>query len=165
MELGGDPLAKVYELYSREIFAYLCALSGSVALAEDLTQETFLKALLSLDDSHKNVRAWLYAVARNLYYDRARRAGFEIPEENPESGFAEGPEDELQRKALRNELRSALMRLDERKREVILLQYFSGLSVREIASVTGLSQENVRVLAFRAKKELKRFLEENDEIR
>ena len=162
--MGGDPLARVYELYSREIFAYLCVLSGDSSLAEDIMQETFLKAILSLNESHGNVRAWLYTVARNLFLDRARRAGCETPVEEPPEGTVKGPEEVLQEKIVKDELRSALMRLDKRKREVIMLQYYSGLSVREIASLMNLSQENVRVLAYRAKKELKKYLEEVNEI-
>ena len=67
--MDGQVLLRLYEAYGRELFLYLYSLCKSRETAEDLMQETFVKALLSLPDGHANVRAWLYMVARNLYYD------------------------------------------------------------------------------------------------
>ena len=55
----------------------------------------------------------------------------------------------------------ALQRLDTAKREVLLLQYFAGLSQRDIAAVLHLTPENVRVLAYRGKRELRSYMEGN----
>ena len=71
--MDGQVLLRLYEAYGRELFLYLYSLCKSRETAEDLMQETFVKALLSLPDGHANVRAWLYMVARNLYYDMCRR--------------------------------------------------------------------------------------------
>ena len=60
-------LTLVYEKYHRELYLYIYSLSRNHHIAEDLTQETFLKALLSLPEEHGNIRAWLYMVARNLF--------------------------------------------------------------------------------------------------
>ena len=60
-------------IYSEEIFLYLLSLSHDSLLAEDLVQETFLKAILSLDEKHPNIRAWLYRVARNLYFNEKKK--------------------------------------------------------------------------------------------
>ena len=160
--MKNDALKLIYEQYSREIFLYVLSLCGNRATAEELMQETFVKALLSLPDSHSNARAWLYKVARNLFLDRARRSKFESPglEEEGE-GTAASPEELMIEKQENERLRMAVSRLDERKREVIRLHYFSELSFSEIASVMGLTLENVRVLAYRAKKELKKYLEDN----
>lgn len=160
--MDADVLKSIYERYSREIYLYLLGICGSRAEAEELMQETFLNALESLGEDHTNVRAWLYTVARNLFYDRARRGRFEFSAERPPAeGFAPSAEEELIKRQRAEDLAAALARLDERKRDVISLQYLSGLSVCEIAAVMGLSQENVRVLAFRAKRELRSILEEN----
>ena len=104
-------------------------------------------------------------VARNLFYNTAKREGRrvgvlseEFEEEpadnshNPENTVLDG----LQNRALYE----ALLRLDSVKREIVSLQYFSGMSGREIAAILGLREENVRVLSYRAKKELKHFMEE-----
>ena len=78
-------LETIYEKYGREVFLYILYLCGDAAAAEDLTQETFVKALLSLDEAHTNYKAWLYMVARNLTFNYRRKMKRIIPhEEIPE---------------------------------------------------------------------------------
>lgn len=160
--MKNDALKLIYEQYNREIFLYILSLCRNRATAEELMQETFVKALLSLPDSHSNARAWLYTVAKNLFLDRTRRAKFESPGLDTEKGGTGAAPEELYLKKLENErLHRAISKLDERKQEVIRLHYFSELQFSEIAGIMGLSLENVRVLAHRAKKELKKYLEED----
>ena len=66
----------IYRLYFRDVFLFLQGLTGSETLAEELTQETFFKALDGLKsfDGRQDVRAWLFTVARNAYYDHCRKA-------------------------------------------------------------------------------------------
>lgn len=71
--MNNDLLQQVYQQYSREIYVYLFTLCKNHDMAEDLRQETFLKAILSLPDGHTNVRAWLYRVARNLCFNQLKR--------------------------------------------------------------------------------------------
>ena len=59
----------------------------------------------------------------------------------------------------RRMLYQAIRRLEIKKREIIQMQYFGGMSQKEIAAVLHITPENVRVLAYRAKKELKKYLE------
>ena len=66
-------LETIYEKYGREVFLYILYLCGDAAAAEDLTQETFVKALLSLDEAHTNYKAWFYMVARNLTFNHRRK--------------------------------------------------------------------------------------------
>ncbi len=166
-------LEQLYEQYYGELYAYLYSLCGSTALAEDILQETFLKALLSLKDSHTNMRAWLYMVARNLYYDTYRRERRMVSSPEPETGGGKRTEaerdiagetgedvlEEILRGERKRELRQALEQLSPRKREILLLQYFGGFRHREIAAMLHLSPEYVRLLAFRAKKELRVLLD------
>ena len=125
-------------------------------------QECFTRAILSLPDEHTNMRAWLYRVARNLLYDEIRRpAPVPLPDREAPGESAPDPLEEI----LNSDLRRAMMRkiseLDRRKREVLTLQYFSGLNQKEISRLLGMSHENVRVLSLRARRELKRKLEED----
>ena len=71
--MDNEILLKLYGLYHKELYLYLYSLCGDRHLAEDLLHETFLKALLALPDGHANMRAWLYMVARNLYYNYYNR--------------------------------------------------------------------------------------------
>ena len=117
--MENDLLARVYRQYSREIRLYLYVLSKNETLAEDLTQETFLKALLSLPAEHPNVRAWLYTVARNLYYDSRKKDRRIVNDEIPdrEDDVHPGPEDTI----LASERDRALMRAVTRDRAAPLL--------------------------------------------
>lgn len=154
-------LQQLYHRYSGEIYAYLFALCKNREVAEDLLQETFLKAILSLSDTHQNVRAWLYMVARNLffhYHKKAAHCTTELPDESiPDT--APMPDNVVMDKLRSQMLYDALLQLDRIKREVILLQYVFGLAQKEIAGILQISPENVRVISYRAKKELKQKME------
>ena len=165
--MENDVLAVVYRTYSREIYLYLYGLSHNRQLSEDLMQETFAKALITVVTADTGIRAWLYKVARNLYFNTYRRdkrliIGLENAENKAEIRVE--IEESLLSKLLRTErekaLYKALNKLESKKREVLLLQYFSGLSGKDIAKLLDITTENVRILVFRGKKELKLYLEE-----
>jgi len=71
--MENDVLAVVYRTYSREIYLYLYGLSHNRQLSEDLMQETFAKALITVVTADTGIRAWLYKVARNLYFNTYRK--------------------------------------------------------------------------------------------
>lgn len=157
-------LGALYHTYQKEIYLYLYSLCKNAEAAEDLVQETFLKALLSLPGSHTNMRAWLYLVARNLYYNYRKKERGKMPLESlPEQGDpkAHALPDQIIADENRRLLYRALQELEYRKREILLMQYFGELSQREIAAILHLTPENVRVLGYRAKRELKSYLEVN----
>lgn len=157
-------LHQIYQKYQRELYLYIYSLCRSRELAEDLLQKTFLKALLSLPDNHANMRAWLYMVARNLYFNYAKTEKQKVPlEELGQMADASNPElaDQMIRDERRRLLYQALQQLSVEKREVLILQYFGGLSQKEIAAVMHKTPENVRVLAFRGKRELRSYMEVN----
>lgn len=156
-------LRDLYKKYYRELYLYLYSLCKNKELAEDLLQETFLKAILSLKDSHTNMRAWLYLVARNLYFNHSKKqkqqSNFdEISDVVSEETDVLDKIIEIDKKRI---LYNALQSIDRRKSEVLVLQYFCGLKQKEIASALQLSSENVRVLSLRGKRELKEYMEEN----
>lgn len=158
--MNHDLLQQLYQRYQQELYLYLYGLCHNEAQAEDLMQETFLKALLALPDGHPNFRAWLYLVGRNLCLDQQRQSHHltELNENHPH------PSAELCDRLIADETRAILYRvlgeLEPRKREVLLLQYFSNLPQKEIAAVLRLTPEHVRVLASRGRRELKKRMEE-----
>ena len=160
--MNTELLNQLYRRYYREIYLYLLSLSKNRAVAEDLLQETFLKAILSLPDSHGNTRAWLYMVARNLYFNQ-RKQDRRLTSADRSEELSGG--DDLLDRVIQDEKRKllyrGLSRLEERRREILQMQYFGGLSQKEIAAVLHLTPEHVRVLACRARKELKQWMEEN----
>ena len=156
---------QLYQKYRKELYLYLYSLCKNESLAEDLLQETFLKALLSLPDDHTNMRAWLYLVARNLFFNYYHREKEKVPleeaEQLPDTGTQEAL-DGILKEEKKKILYRAMNSLERRKREILLMQYFGGLSQKEIAAILKITPENVRVLSYRAKRELRIYMEEQN---
>ena len=165
--MENEVLVRFYRAYSREIYLYLYGLSHNRQLSEDLMQETFVKALITVGTADMGIKAWLYKVARNLYFNTYRKdkrliIGLENAENKAEirEEAEESPLSKLLTTEREEVLFKALNKLEGKKREVLLLQYFSGLSGKDIAKLLDITTENARILAFRGKKELKLYLEE-----
>lgn len=162
--MNSELLELLYRKYYKRIYLYLFSLSGDYYIAEDLTQETFVKALMLLPDDHANMCAWLYTVARNLYFNyrkkESRQTSLEEIENEPESEEENNPLFSLIKSDNEKILHKALQQINEKYREVLILQYLGGISQKEIGRLLKLSPENVRVLSYRGKVQLKARLEE-----
>lgn len=158
-------LLQLYKAYQKEIYLYLYALCKNKDLAEDLMQETFMKAILSLANDHTNMRAWLYLVARNLYFSHRKKESRNVSFDSMEGSLYEDSSFEMLEHVITDErkrvLFKALQHLGDLKREILTMQYYGELSQKEIAALLKLTPENVRVLAYRGRKELKLYLEED----
>jgi RNA polymerase sigma-70 factor (ECF subfamily) len=165
-------LEELYQRYGAEIFRYLYAMCRDRLLAEDIMQDAFCRALISLPSSHVNARAWLYMVGRNLLINEMKKRKRELCSDDMESrdvqrrksgeGIADGdPEEQAIRKEENSMLQEALLSLDERKREILILNYFERFTLKEAAVIMGISYENARILSMRAKRELRRIMEVN----
>lgn len=161
-------IQELYDQYGKKLCLYLYSLCGDFAASEDLMQETFLKALISFPEDHNNIGAWLYRVARNLCFNKMKKERREYRQEELETcreGQKEtSDEDGLSRLLLKEQNRMlyrGLSGLSDEKREVLVMQYFNGLSIKEIAHITKKTESNVKVLSHRGKRELRRFLEVN----
>ena len=177
--MENDLLKELYQMYGRELYRYLYGLCRDRMLAEDILQETFCKALLALPSSHPNIRAWLYQVGRNLMYNEMKRKKREFPESSrdalegekaPDPGRSRrdeakksDPAEEVLRREERDNVNRALQKLEGRKREVLILQYYEHLTLREAAEAMGITHENARVLSCRAKKELRGIMERGEQ--
>lgn len=149
-----------YQRYSREIYLYLYSLCKNREAAEDMMQEVFLKALLSWNDENGNLRAWLYKVARNICMNHLKKAGRETGMGEKEIRDTDlSPDEKYIMDEEKRTLYQGMLTLPVRQREILELFYFSEMSMKEIAVFLRLSPENVRVLAFRAKKALKSYME------
>ncbi len=132
--------------------------------AEDITQETFIKAMFSLQDNHTNARAWLYMVARNLLMDTYRKdAKSSTLDELAENDIS--TDDNTLNSIISSEqkllLHKAIKKLGRDKQELLILHYFNNVSLKEIAQLLKKTPENIRVQIYRAKRELKTILEED----
>ena len=132
----------IYRLYFRDVYLFLQGLTRSETLAEELTQETFFKALDGLKgfDGKRDVRAWLFTVARNCYYDHCRKAKHAAPLEDAETKAADTPDiaQLLVDKDAAFTVHQCLHTLEEPYKEVFSLRVFGELSfviVRDFNSV------------------------------
>ena len=148
MHRSRDPLANPEELI-RRVYAYVAYRIGDGADAEDVTSETFARAVRyrsKYDASKGEPLAWLLGIARRCIEDGRgwSQAGFDMPPETAAPGVLE--EDALRRL----ELHDAVALLDERDRELIALRYGADLTAREIARLVGVRTNTVEVALHRA---------------
>ena len=148
--------AQVDDLFARyrePVFRFLRRLLRDGAAAEDLTQETFLRAMRGSYQSNGHERAWIFQIARNLARDQARawarRPATEVFED------VAGPGTD---RALVLALDAALASLEHDDREVFLLKEVAGLSYAEIAEACGLSSDAVRSRLHRTRLTLRKQL-------
>jgi RNA polymerase sigma factor (sigma-70 family) len=152
-----------YEEHLGRVYAFLVYRLASRADAEDLTQQTFERALRSwarFDPARGSLANWLLSIARNLLIDRYRadaaaRSGVSLDEVSPAALPTQAaPRDP----GLEPELAGALSALPPRDQEILALRYGGDLTGPEIASMTGLSLANVQQIISRSLRELRRVL-------
>ncbi len=142
---------ELLKIYYAEVYAYLRRLCGSRDDAEDLTQQTFLKAWSSLDGfaGRSKFSTWLYRIAHNTYIDWQRR-NTGSTQSCPDQWWQEcidqnpGPFANLAERQLAQRLYEAVGRLDEDKKQVVHLHYYQGLSIRETAKVLDIATSTVK---------------------
>ena len=153
----------IYQLYFRDVYLFLQGLACPPSLAEELTQETFFKALDKLEsfDGRQDVRAWLFTVARNCYYDYCRRAKHTAPLEDAAQDAAGGSDvvQLLVDKDAAFTVHQCLHTLEEPYKEVFSLRVFGELPFERIGAIFGHNAAWARVTYYRAKAKIQQKLE------
>ena len=153
-------LEQLYRRYYSAAYLYCLSLSGDGHTAQDLVSEAFVKAYLSLPDDVPSFRYWLLRVCRNIWIDHCRRqkhqAGQEALDFLPDP---DTPESIYLKNEQKKVLWQALNTLSPRDRELIILHYFSGLSLKEIAPLVGKSYDSVRQRMGRLRNQLRPEME------
>ena len=156
----------IYENYFKDVCRLSFSLTKDEVSAEDLAQETFVKALASIDsfDGSKDIRAWLFTIAKNTFYSECRKkkwiADGEIPEEiaSSEPDFLEVISDKESAVLIHKYLHS----MKEPYKEVFHLRVFGELDFEEIGNIFGKSASWARVTFYRAKERLKKEMDEDE---
>ncbi len=152
---SGLSFAHLFTRYHGPIYGHILGLVGDPAQAEDLTQDTFLKAYKVLPGAHEGaVGAWLYRIATNAARDalRRRRRLAWLPFGPDDDERLPAPVGDLATcLATREAVRHALAQLTPSQRACLLLRARDGLSIDEIARALGLSTGNVKMTLYRAK--------------
>ncbi|MGC9348998.1 MAG: RNA polymerase sigma factor [Anaerolineae bacterium] len=159
-----DAFRQLYRYYFRRVYAYISYRVGRVQDAEDLTAETFLKALEGLPHfrwrGKGSFAAWLFRIAHNLvsnFYRTEEKAPEPIPPERlPDlPGDELMPGDTLARKELLARLRRLIGMLSPRQQEIVTLRFFGGLRNKEIAALLDLDERTVAAHLCRGVRKLK----------
>jgi RNA polymerase sigma-70 factor (ECF subfamily) len=160
--------ATVYDEHVWQVYGFFAYRMRDRADAEDLTQQTFERALKSwsrYDPSRAGVGTWLIVIARNLLIDHARadRSSRRQPLDDLDSSHdalvATGTAPDL---GLEPDLERALAHLGPRDREIIALRFGGDLSGPEIAKVTGLSLANVQQILSRSLRRMRAVIEDGE---
>ncbi len=137
-----------YRAHAGEVYGYLVSLSRNRSLAEDLMQDTFVRATRAMGGYRgENPRAWLFAIARSVFLDDLRRGSRRpIPVEEQDISGRKDP-DPVERDAIER----ALAALPERRRTALILSDRIGLTGAEVAETLGVTPGAARVLIHRAR--------------
>ena len=157
----------LYDHYQASVYRFLFHRTRSQTLAEDLTSETFFRALRSMNNFRwqgKDFGAWLMTIARNLTTDhfKAGRTRLELTTEDmsPHDDATEGPEDAVIAGLTNEALLTALTELPTEQRECLIMRFLQGLSIAETALALGRSDGAVKQLQLRGVRNLAKLLPE-----
>ena len=152
----------IYTTYFRDVFLYIRRLSHDEHIAEEITSETFFKAMNSIDSFRGDcdIRVWLCQIAKNCYYSYLKKAGrtdriedIEIPEQ--EESF----EERLSQQDQAVQIQKILHDIPDPYKEVFMWRVFAELSFKQIGQMFGKSENWACVTYHRARNKLKEKLE------
>jgi len=160
-------LNEIAEKYYDDIYRFCCYLTGQREDAYDLAQETFLRFIKYVDHyRYRNLKGYLLTIARNVCMDYLRRGKDEILTETPEEAgeyqaSKEMVRDEISALVERQFFLEKLQKLPQVQREALILYYYSGMKIREIAVMAGVSGSTVKSRLKQGIEKLKKDMEED----
>lgn len=164
---GGDTDAfgALYDRYVDVVYRYVLFRVGDRTLAEDVTSETFLRALRSIGSisyQGRDVGAWFVTIARNIVFDHVKSSRYRLEVTTAELAdnreVTDGPEQEVLTDATNAELLRCVAQLGDDQRECITLRFIQGLSVAETAARMGRNEGAIKALQHRAVRRLAQLL-------
>ena len=165
-----DAFGELYDRYVDVVYRYIYYRVSNVTLAEDLTSETFIRALRRITSytwQGRDFGAWLVTIARNLIADHFKSGRYRLElatSDLVEAGAdksEEGPENEVLSAITNAALLEAVKTLGAEQQECISLRFLQGMSVAETAAIMGKNEGAIKALQYRAVKSLSRLLPED----
>ena len=155
-------LAEIYRIYFDDVYRYLLALSHDAQLAEELTSETFCRAMRALPGFRGacDIRVWLCQIAKNLYYSHLRREKRLVPLEDCRIA-EERHEDALADRSDSERIQALLHALKEPYKEVFMWRVYGEKSFRDIGALFGKTENWACVTYHRAKRMIREGLEDD----
>jgi RNA polymerase sigma-70 factor (ECF subfamily) len=160
-----EAFGSLYDHYSDTVYRYIYYRVGGRATAEDLTSETFLRALRRIGTftwQGRDFGAWLVTIARNLVADHFKSSRFRLEVTTGEmldaNEVERSPEDSVLESLANSALLDAVRKLNPQQQECVTLRFLQGLSVAETARVMGKNEGAIKTLQYRAVRTLARLL-------
>ncbi|MGW7521428.1 ECF subfamily RNA polymerase sigma factor, BldN family [Streptomyces sp. NPDC054796] len=160
-----EAFGRLYDQYSDTVYRYIYYRVGGRATAEDLTSETFLRALRRIGTftwQGRDFGAWLVTIARNLVADHFKSSRFRLEVTTGEmldaNEVERSPEDSVLESLSNAALLEAVRKLNPQQQECVTLRFLQGLSVAETARVMGKNEGAIKTLQYRAVRTLARLL-------
>ena len=165
-----EAFGMLYERYVDVVYRYVYVRVGGKQLAEDITSETFLRALRRMDSfswQGRDIAAWFITIARNLITDNAKSARFRMEVSTADMLDADprveaAPDNEVLDRLRNQRLLEAVKGLKPEQAECVVLRFLQGLTLAETAKVLGKSEGAVKQLQLRAVRALHRELADVD---
>ena len=156
-------LVELFNHYYKDIYTYLYSLSHDASLSEDLTSEVFLEVVKSIATfrGESNIKTWLFSIARHKWYAYLRKKNTQIQTESIhnlyDSNFIE-----VQNSPFPSDLEEIIKTLLDSESEItkkVVQMRLNGYSYFEISEKLHISESSARVIFFRIKTKLKKYLE------
>lgn len=160
-----DIVDKLFRLYYNEALLYTLSICHDIHEAEDIVSTAFFKALETADGTINEFKPWLLAVCRNEFLQNCRKRKH-ISDEEIDPNVPDEVLSAVDRIIKQEEYRmlyKAMDSLQPAAREVLELFYFSGMKVKQISEITGMSEASVKTSLSRSRAHLKQLLEVNAE--
>lgn len=152
----------LYDRHAERVYAFARAMTGDGEAAEEVVQETFLRAARSLGSwrGRSELGTWLLAVARSAAHDAGRQSARRARDAalDPPARHNPGPEENLDSLELAEAVRQAVLRLPERERLAVTLCGLQEFPLARAAGALGWSEGKVKSVLFRARQQLKKEL-------
>ena len=164
--MTNEEFEKIYEVYFRDVYYYTLSLSKDKSIAEDITSETFLKAMKSIEDfrGDTSLRVWLCQIAKNKYLSLLRKDKKIDFTENIEAITSLEIKYSLEKDVIANDeavkINKTILKLDEPYSEIFNLRFYGELSFKQIGELFGKTDNWACVTYHRERKKLQRELEE-----
>lgn len=173
--LENDPsFEQVIARNEEKILNLIYGMTGNYHLAQDLTQETFLKAFRSKNtfSGKSKFSTWLYRIAVNVTIDHQRQSCVrkenpcvEIVSDPPGDGACSNPDQICQKNAIKDILFNNIAQLPEQQREVFVLREINGCTTKEVAEILSCSTELVKWRLHKARSSLRKSLQANNQYK
>ncbi|GAB6178803.1 RNA polymerase sigma factor [Desulfotomaculum defluvii] len=157
----------------QKILNLIYGMTGDYHLAQDLTQDTFIKAFQSKQTfkGESKVSSWLYRIAVNTTIDHQRKScvqrehSDEEMQSTPSSSDCSDPDQGCQKNAIKQILYSTIAKLPEQQREVFVLREVNGCTTKEVSEILDITQELVKWRLHKARTALRKLLKQSNDYK